>query len=98
VWDSATGGNEIDPNIPLILITPPNPAYLLYYIQNDGNVAIRVTGDIVFPQGSATATWTPAIKYVDVPVGSTRLLINLTLTGFTLGPGSFTTTFTSTRP
>jgi len=93
VWTAATA--ETEAPLTLDLSVPTEPTNVNYYIQNDGNVPIRVTGAVTFTSGSATVTWNPASGYVDVPVGTVRLHIILTLTSFSTGTGDCTVTFTS---
>jgi len=93
VWDSISGGSQITTDE-----TPTSdPSTLTYYIQNDGNVPIRVTGALSVTDGTIGSTiWNPSTGYVDVPVGQ-RILISVTLSGFSVGQGSFTVSFNSAQ-
>ena len=95
VWSASTGGTQIATGTPLDLSTPTDPTIINYFIQNDGNVPIRVTGTVTGDVNEVTQTWNPSGAYVDVPVGTTRILITLTLTDFSVGSYSVTVTFTS---
>ena len=96
VYDSLIGGVEIVSDTPLSLGTDPTLPYTkTYYIQNDGNVKIRVTGLVTVVTGTATYAWIPSIGYVDVLVGTTRVAITLNLTSLSVGIGSLTVTFNS---
>jgi len=95
IYDSAISGTEISTPATLDLGTPSDPTVINYYIQNNGNVPITVTGDIVFNSGSATVTWNPVTGTVTVPVGTARAQITLTLTDFSVGTGEAVVSFAS---
>jgi hypothetical protein len=78
-----------------LIVTTTSVETIDYYIENEGNVEIRVTGSVAPIGGTVNDVWTPL--YVDVPVGTTRELITLELSNFSVGGGSITVSFTSVK-
>jgi hypothetical protein len=97
VWTAAIGGTETTTPATLNLNDPPDPTVINYYIQNDGNVQIRITGSLVVNVGSVTAVWNPVSGYVDIPVGTTRLQLTLTLSDFSVGTSEYVVSFVSSE-
>lgn len=84
----------VDESTSITVTNPEIPFTQTYHIHNTGNVAIRVTGSVTFPSGSATVAWNPAVGYIDI-VNKAEGTIDLTLSDFNVGTGSATVTFDS---
>jgi hypothetical protein len=86
VWNDATSGSQLpDAQIVNIGTTPADPYTITYYLQNDGNVAFDIILSAT-PTG-ATASWNPTSP-VNLPVGTARVAVTLTLSNFEVGAGS----------
>ena len=96
VWSAENGGIQYATPYTIPDFDPPQETEVLdFYIQNDGNVDIKVIGTVTVLVGSATAEWTPTSGEVTIPKGTTRSLLTLTLSEFSGGAGQFTIQFVS---
>ncbi len=95
VYNSATGTALALTTLNLGNVTQTSVITINYFIQNDGNVPIKVSGLVHYNEGGAVVTWNPVGGYVNVEIGTTREVITLTLTDFNQTEGSGTVTFTA---